>query len=402
MSLHSPESVHPWLVWIHGNDLQAILHVAPRLEITKEMRKLGWRTELITYGPLGKKLVQGTEVLCFPRPPTFFIGSMIFHFHVERYVLQNWRGINVILFSQLSALWIFPLRLLRILTGQGPIFVMDTRTVPMEPKEKATYKERLRGQFFFLISKFANHLADGQTAITKRMADALEIPDEQLWGIWPSGVNTERFLTAANKRSWPGNQDPVIVIYIGALSYGRNLMTLCKAIVEANRCGMNFRLWLYGEGSEKKDLQMYAWQASESITVFDAVPNEQIPEVLSAAHVGTLPFPDEEKYRVSSPIKLFEYMGAGLPILATKIACHTDVIGEGDYVFWAEDSDVSGLLNALHKTWQSRTALSSMGQKALSASKNWTWGSSAKHLDSALQYGLSLYREEKSTAWYKR
>lgn len=393
MRLHPLVSSPSWLVWINENDIRTAFNMTPRLEVTKEMRKLGWKVDLITCGPIGMHTVQGTEVMCFPRPKTYLISNMIFHLHVIRYILRNWKRISVVLFSQLSAPWILPLRLLRILNGQHPVFVMDTRTVPMEPRDRATFKDKLRGQLLLLMNKSASWLADGQTAITKRMAGLLAIPDKQLWGTWSSGVNADQFCIAAKKRKWPADDDPVVVIYIGTLNYERNLMTLCRAIVEANQHGMDFILWLYGEGNEKKDLQAYAKQAEGSIKVFDAVPSEQIPEILAHAHVGTLPFPDEEKYRVCSPIKLFEYMGAGMPILATKVVCHTDVIGDGDYVFWAEDSDVNGLLDALQKTWQARFTLSDLGEKALSASENWTWGGSAGRLNSALQYGLSLYRK---------
>ena len=100
------------------------------------------------------------------------------------------------------------------------------------------------------------------------------------------------------------------------------------------------------------------------------------------------------KFRVSSPIKLFEYMGSGLPILATKITCHTDVIGSGDYVFWAENSNLEGMLKALEKVWQERFTLPALGRNARIAAQDCTYKAVAKRLNNALQYGLSLHRAE--------
>lgn len=85
-------------------------------------------------------------------------------------------------------------------------------------------------------------------------------------------------------------------------------------------------------------------------------------------------------------------MGAGLPILATKIVCHTDVIGSGDYVFWAENSDLDGMLKALEKTWRERFALPILSQKATVAAQDWTWRASAKKLKAALEYGLDRHQ----------
>ena len=42
-------------------------------------------------------------------------------------------------------------------------------------------------------------------------------------------------------------------------------------------------------------------------------------------------------FGVSSPIKLFEYLAAGLPILATRIDCHTNVVGNADCAVWLDE-----------------------------------------------------------------
>jgi hypothetical protein len=81
------------------------------------------------------------------------------------------------------------------------------------------------------------------------------------------------------------------------------------------------------------------------IQVLPQDPHDQGPEVLGKMQVGVIPFPDEPKFQISSPIKLFEYLGAGKPILATH-TCHTDVIGDGGIVFWVEKSDVLGFYAA--------------------------------------------------------
>ncbi len=395
MQQNSTATVPPYLVWIISDDIFNSFSAAPRLEIVKEMRNLGWRVDLIASGAVGRHVVQGVDVLCFPQLNVYLIRQVSYHLNIIRYILQNWKQIDVILFHHVSLPWLLPLRLLNMYRRPSPIFVMDTRTVPMESVGKATLKDRVRGEFYFLMNILANRLTDGQTAITQRMADLLNIPREKLWGTWPSGVNAEMFSAASKERQWSGSHDPINIIYIGSLSHERNLTTLCEAIIDANQAGMRFKLFLYGEGTAKKDLQAFADKYPELITVFNKVNHNQIPTVLSDAHVGVLPFPDEDKYRVSSPIKLFEYMGAGMPILATQIVCHTDVVGSGDYVFWAESADVKGIFDALQKIWYARSSLAAMGEKSLNAANNWTYKTSAKKLSNALQYGLSISRKDK-------
>jgi len=393
MHQNSTVNAHPYLVWVIPEDIFNSFSAAPRLEIVKEMRNLGWRVDLIASGAAGRHVVQGVDVLCFPQPNVYLIRQVSYHLSIIRHILQNWYHIDVILFHQVSLPWFLVLRLLNIYRRPSPIFVMDTRTVPMESVEKATLKDKIRGEFYYLMNTLANRLTDGQTAITQRMADLLDVPREKLWGAWPSGVNVEMFSAASTDRQWPGLHDFIKIIYIGSLSYERNLITLCETIIEANQVGMKFKLLLYGEGTAKKDLQALADKYLELITVFRSVAHNQIPEVLSGAHIGVLPFPDEDKYRVSSPIKFFEYMGAGMPILATKIVCHTDVVGDDEYVFWAESSDVKGIFDALQKIWNARSSLAAMGEKSLNAANNWTYKASAKKLSNALQHGLSTSRK---------
>lgn len=379
----------PWLVWVFSGEISKVLDAATWLEMTKEMRQSGWKVDLISAGPDGKKTVQDVEVFCINAPDFYFIRHLVLHMRIIPYILQNWKQIDIVLFNQISLLWFLPLRLLSLFRKDRPLFIMDTRTVPMESIQKMTIKDRLRGRFYFLMNNLANRLSDGQTVITQHMADLLHIPSNKLLGVWPSGVNLEKFAATWQHRDWPATDTPLKVIYIGTLNYERNLMTFCKAILEANQRGMNFSFLMVGDGSEKQDLQTFAGQTNGMIQVCEPVPHGQIPDVLAKAHIGVLPFPDEEKYRVSSPIKLFEYMGAGLPILATKITCHTDVIGNGDYVFWADTSDQDGLLKALEAAWQRRYDLPQMGSKAQVAAQDWTYAASARRLQQALQHGLS-------------
>ena len=380
----------PWLVWVYSGNIANALGAATWLDVTKELRNLGWKVDLISFGSNGIQEVKGVRVLCYSVPNLYFIRHLVFHLRVILHILGNWKGIDVVLFREISVPWILPLRLFKLFGRKHPLFVMDTRSVPMDAIDKAILKDKLRVQFMNFMGKAANNWTDGHTAITKRMAEFQHIPSAKLWGTWTSGVDPVLFSSALEQRRWLGNDDPVVVIYIGTLNYERNLMALSRSIVEANKRGMNLKLLLYGEGNEKKELEIFAKQTKGLIDVFNTVPHDMVPGILARAHIGALPFPDEDKYRVSSPIKLFEYMAAGLPILATRIVCHTDVIGSGDYVFWAEDATCDAMLNALEQIWVERSKLPLLGEHAYQASQNWTWKASANRLNSALRYGLSF------------
>jgi glycosyltransferase involved in cell wall biosynthesis len=379
----------PHLVWVHTDSLQNSLDAATWLETTKALRLLGWRTTLISAGPADLRSIWGVSVHSVPKPDVYLLRQVVFHLRVLVFITKNWAQIDVILFHQMSAPWLLPLRLLRKIKRQRlPLIVMDSRTVPMIPSHLASWRDRLRNVFDRLMNRAANFLADGQTAITLRMGQALHIPPAQLLGVWSSGVNQERFIAAQAARRWPDDAQSVQLIYVGAVQLERHLTQLAEAIVAANQAGMRFCLTVVGDGSARAALQKMAEQDPDWIRVVAPVPHAQIPAYLAQAHVGVLPFPDEERFRVSSPIKLFEYMAAGLPVLATRIVCHTDVVGDGAFAFWAEDATVPGLFAALSLIWRQRDELPTMGRASAVAALEWTWSATARKLSRALELGL--------------
>jgi glycosyltransferase involved in cell wall biosynthesis len=389
MKIYTEDPSAPHLAWVYPDTLPDKLDAATWLNTAEELRRAGWNVDLLVAGPARMHEIRGVRVTPIFRPEIYLLRQIIFHINVLRYLWQQRVSVDVILFHQMSAPWLLPLRLLRRLAGsQRPHLVMDTRTLHMEPRQNETLKARLRRWLHDLSRLAANRWADGQTAITERMAAVLQIRPDHLWGIWPSGVTQEHFSAAPVARRWPAEDAPIHLIYIGSLHHERNLMALCHAVEEANREGGRFKLSLVGAGTERRDLEAFARQSGGRIQVAPPVPHQQVPTLLAEAHVGLLPFPDEEKFRVSSPIKLFEYMAAGLPIMATRIMCHTDVVGAGCYVFWAEDSSREGLLDALLQIEQDRGRLPQMGSLAAAAAPKWTWAQAARKLQSALERHL--------------
>ena len=379
------------LLWVCGGDLHETLDAATWLDTARELRQLGWRVTLLAAGPPGPQKAHGVDIMCVSSPDVYFLRQIVFATETLLYIARMRQPPDVLLFDQNSALWLLSVRLMRwlIWKSRRPVLVMDIRTLHMPPPGKQGWKGALHGLYRGIGIWAGSHWADGQTAITPRMAESVHIPAQRLWGVWPSGVNLEMYKAAPVDRQWPKEGMPVHLIYVGVLHYERNLTSLCQAVQRANSEGMSFILTLVGDGTERTELERLARASSGRIRWVPPVPHEDIPVLLGQAHIGMLPFPDEEKFRVSSFIKLFEYMAAGLPVLATRIVPHTDVIGSGDYVFWADGSDAPALLAALRVAWVGRARLSQMGAHAAAAAANWTWRASAAKLAAALEYGLA-------------
>jgi glycosyltransferase involved in cell wall biosynthesis len=383
------QTPRPRLVWVYGEPIAQKLDVATWVETSSELCRAGWRVTLVVAGPRNQDNIGSVEVVSFPKPRIYLLRQAIFHLMLYGWLARRWSTIDVILFHQMSSPWMLALRLVRLLQrAPRPLLVMDTRDLALP---EAGLKNRVRVLFEQTMHRVAGVLADGQTAITRRMADLVHIPTRKLWGMWPSGVNLERFAIARETRHWPQDDAPVGLVYVGVMLRQRHLLELCQAVERANAEGMAFTFTLVGNGPARHELEAYAAQSAGRIRLPGQVPHAQVPDCLAQAHVGvTAMFPPEQLIsQAASPIKLFEYIAAGMPVLATRTACHTDVAGESGYVFWAEDASVESLLAALRHIWQARATLELRGQEAARASHDWTWHEAAKKLRLSLEHGLA-------------
>ncbi len=214
-------------------------------------------------------------------------------------------------------------------------------------------------------------------------------PTRNSWVSGPLGSLSLILRLLSNYVSGPESTTRIRLVYVGILLEKRNLLPLAQAVVHANAQGMNIHFSLYGDGAFRPVLEKFASE-HDCIEVLQPIQREEVPRVLGAVHVGvtSLPAVDDVKYAASSPIKLFEYLAAGMPILATANACHTDVVGDRRYAFWIDRVDNADMLRALTNIWQQRHTLQALGAEAAADAAGWTWDAAARKLDIALCLGL--------------
>jgi glycosyltransferase involved in cell wall biosynthesis len=381
----------PVIFWIADNDLSQSLHAGTWLETTRHLREMRWKVHLLSANPhAGECEVRGVKVRFFAKPNIFFIQQLLFHWKIWRWMLGSEKTSAIVLFHEISAGWMLLFQWLnRFIWKRDFSFVMDTRTLPMEPEVNLPLRTKLRRKYVTFCSQHSAEWFDGRMVITPAMAEVFGIPEEKLWATWSSGVVPELFADCADLRQFPQETEPIVLIYIGCMHVERNLLTMCEAVVGANEKQPVFKLVLVGEGNDEERLSDYAKKYPDSIQFHGSVPSTEIPAWLAKAHVGILPFPDEEKFRVSSPLKLFEYLAAGMPVMATHIRCHTDVMPEdAPYVFWAYGADRTALEQALTQIQKKKADLAIIAKLTTENIDQWTWRHSAEQISAGLSRHL--------------
>jgi glycosyltransferase involved in cell wall biosynthesis len=369
------------IYWVYPGSLEKTLDRATWLEMAKELKAEGWDIKLISSDENQKWIFEqnqkGISIISFTKPNAYLVGILIYHLRVSFFLLKNIKNAQIIYFGHESAVILSPILLLkRVLRRKMPIFIFDTRTMPMS---YSTNKLRFRAKYYLWVNKHGSLFSDFQTVITRRMADVLKIPLSKIVCFWSSGVNVEMFKESSRTRQWGSESDPLRLIYIGSLASERHIRELCQAIINIRTKGVDVTLDLFGDGPLKDEVIEFSKRMNSGIKYFSTVTPELIPQALAKSEVGVLPFPDEIQFRVSSPIKLFEYLASGLIILATRISCHMDILDK-DEAIWAESAEVEDFEKALREAYLNRKRFSQMSINSLRKATGYSWKKSANNL----------------------
>ncbi len=121
------------------------------------------------------------------------------------------------------------------------------------------------------------------------------------------------------------------ICYVGTLSPGRELNLIIETLAELRKIMPEAGLLVFGVASKLEyltRLQEHACElkVNDYILWHEAVPENQLPHVLSLADVGLSPFPVNAVMRNNSPLKILEYLRAGIPVVASPIPDHEEVI----------------------------------------------------------------------------
>lgn len=275
--------------------------------------------------------------------PLIFRGSLTVN--ILKWLLRNAAPEDIIMLTP-PALFMAP-----VLRAAGRRNLhLDVRTVPVEV---GTVKKRFdRMLFWSLPMRMLRRYAGGWSFITARLKAEVEREfhtriDDCV--IWTSGVNTERFLVEEPAEGARGAR-PFNLFYHGTVTHNRGVDLLVRAYAEVRRrFGRDIVLTVVGNGAALESIKALAARlgVSDGVVFKGLVPYERIPAEIAAADCCVCPLPDRPEWNVSSPLKVFEYLAAGKPVILTPIPAHTDVLDQEDFVVWTKGYGVADFAEAI-------------------------------------------------------
>lgn len=172
--------------------------------------------------------------------------------------------------------------------------------------------------------------ADAVLPVTNVLADhvrAAGVPESRIHVI-PNGINETEFgrlPAAAEAKRRLGLEERFVLGFVGFMRDWHGLERVLDFMAQTGRPDLH--ALFVGEGPARATVERRAAELglSPRVTVTGVVQRAQVPEVLAAFDVALQPAVVE----YASPLKLFEYLAVGLPVLAPDTPNIREVLEDG-------------------------------------------------------------------------
>jgi glycosyltransferase involved in cell wall biosynthesis len=219
------------------------------------------------------------------------------------------------------------------------------------------------------------------------------IPREKIVEL-PWGADVERFAEVAAAReahpaaAAPG---PRTIIFMGSFRAWHGVTDFVRAALLLLGQGRDLQFTLIGDGPERPAAEALAAACPRRFTFTGAVPYGAIPGLLATAEVGVAPFTTAPHPALRaagffwSPLKLYEYMAAGLPVVTPAIPPLDEVVRDGREGALYPEGDVPALAAAIARLLDDPAAAHAMGRAARArVVEHYSWQRHCEELERVL------------------
>ena len=210
-----------------------------------------------------------------------------------------------------------------------------------------------------------------------------------------NGVNMKKFYPIYDEtlfRSWKKRlgitQEDVVIAFVGNLAPWQGVNILIESALQLLVNNKNLKFLIVGEGSLRDFLEKRVSDSKyEKKFIFTGmIQYEDIPALINIADICVAPF-ISKRNRITgvSPIKVFEYMACGKPVISSRIE-GLEFIEEEGAGRLIEPEDVIGLQKALDDLAKAPQERMRMGQNGLQvARERFSWESKVVKIEEVLK-----------------
>jgi len=226
--------------------------------------------------------------------------------------------------------------------------------------------------------------ADGYVTITAGLADDLKqrLGERGTLAVVPDGTRI-----AVDPGRAIDDQQQGAVVYAGHLYAWKGVDVLLDALGQLG----GVRGVIVGGYEKEPDLARLRERAarlgiSDRVTFTGLVPPSAVAAYLRAARMLVLPNPASAiSTRFTSPLKLFEYMAAGRPIVASDLPSIREVLRHEENALLVEPGNPTALAAGVRRLLEDRALADRLARAAMTDVQDYSWDRRAERLEALLQ-----------------
>jgi glycosyltransferase involved in cell wall biosynthesis len=158
-----------------------------------------------------------------------------------------------------------------------------------------------------------------------------------------AGIDLDRFNPtidgSAIRSAYGIGKDDIVLFFMGWLYQFSGLKEVALELARSRDRFPHLKILIVGDGDALPDLQRIRDenQLSDMLILTGKQPYEKIPEFIAAGDICILPADPKEKIMQDIvPIKMYEYMALGKPVICTRLPGIIREFGEGNGVLYAD------------------------------------------------------------------
>jgi len=274
------------------------------------------------------------------------------------------------------------LRIPHIIEINGPgIEEKKLFTKDIDPIQKFTAK-RIRK----LCLKTTNHIVAVSNNLKTFLINNHIIKNSDKITVLPNAADVEAFDKQFNVQSIKaslGLENKFIIAYTGTLQVWYAIDDLISAFPSVIKEIPNAYLLIIGEGQAREKLETLVNQReiADRVKFMGYVNHSKIPEIISIADVVVAPFKELGMTFFGSAIKVFEYLSAGKPIVATKIGQIAEVLKDQHTALLVTPGNIDELANAIIRLARDEQLRSYLAKNARIEAQKYSWDKYADQLE---------------------
>lgn len=172
-----------------------------------------------------------------------------------------------------------------------------------------------------------------------------------------------------NETPWSDKKDEIC--YVGGIARIRGIKELIRAMESLKGVKLN----LAGKFVEKDvEIEVKKYPGWSKVNELGFVGRNEISKILSRSKAGIVTLHPIINYQDALPVKMFEYMASGIPIIASNIPLWQEIIGDancGICVDPLKPSEISNAIEYIMAHQDEAQKMGANGKKAVIEKYNW-------------------------------